>query len=87
MLYPLLSSIPIRDERKFVAQLWRSTILGQFSSKIVLWLWCSLSKNCGRGWGGGGQNLKIVVVVGVGVVIFGKFEFFNPVNFQWSEFN
>ena len=61
-----------RDERKIVAQLWRTTIWGRFSPKIVLWLWCSLSKNCGRGWGCGGQNLKIVVVVGVVVVIFGK---------------
>ena len=43
-----------------------------FSHEIVLLLWCSLSKNCGRGWGCAGQNLRIVVVVGVVVVIFGK---------------
>ena len=64
----------VRDERKIVAQLWRTTIWGRFPPNIVLWLglWCSLSKNCGRGWGCGGKNLKIVVVVGVGVVVFGK---------------
>ena len=49
-----------------MAQLWRTTIRGCFSPKVVLWLWCSLSENCGRGWGCGGKNLKIVVVVEVG---------------------
>ena len=70
----LMNAILIRDERKIVAQLWRTTIWGCFFPKIVLWLllWCSLSENCGRGWGCGGKNLKIVVVVGVGVVVFGK---------------
>ena len=43
-----------------------------FPPKIVLWLWCSLSKNCGRGWGLGWQNSKIVVEGGDGVVILGK---------------
>ena len=64
-----------RDERKIVVQLWRITIWGRFSPKIMLWLWllCSLSKNCGRGWGCGGRNLEIGVWVGVWVVIFGKF--------------
>ena len=46
--------------------------LGLVSPKVVLWSWCSLSKNFGKDWGCGGQNLKTVVVVGVGVVIFGK---------------
>ena len=72
--YEMILYIESRDERKIVAQLWKTTIWGCFCQKIVLWLglWCSLSKNVGSGWGCGGKNLKIVVVVRVGVVVFGK---------------
>ena len=69
-IFLTLQSHRSRDERKIVAQLWKTIIWGAFCQKIVLW--CSLSENCGRGWGCGGKYLKIVVVVGVGVLVFGK---------------
>ena len=55
-LWPFQGWAFSRDEHKIVAQLWKTTIWGRFCQKIVLWLWlwCSLSENCGRGWGCGG---------------------------------